>query len=573
MSQTIWHEPDALPPEYASLHTDPLLAALLYQRGMRDVTSVSRFLQRQPSAAPDPYQIPGMEEAVLRVGKALQARETIGIFGDYDADGITATALLVRALQGVDSEQRRVIARLPTRAEGYGLSRVAIDELVDAGARLLIAVDCGSSDPEHVGYARTRGLDVIVIDHHQMAAGDTGPLGAIVVSAQLSPDPLAPARQLASVGLAYLLVSALAQEGWPIGDGHSETDLQDLVAIGTIADVAPLTGINRALVRDGLAMMRDRPRAGLAALCAVSDVKLRMLDAEDIGFRLAPRLNAAGRLGDPSLALDLLLTDDPKLASRIAGQLEAINVKRKIDTARMFDDAQRLLEQDPDWEKRPVIVVRSTDWTAGLVGIVAGRLAEQYGRPALVLHDDGERSRGSARSVPGLDITQTLGTPACNGLLLHYGGHRQAAGLTLWSTSVPALRSALENTVAATGMQLPLSPSLRLDAEIPIARLRLDTARALATLEPFGAGNERPLLLLRDVEISRYTVMGRDKSHLKLFIRINGREVPVLAWGAADRSHEFMKHRAWDLAITVGEDHWNGQARLHIEAKDFRPTQ
>jgi single-stranded-DNA-specific exonuclease len=573
LSRTIWEEPTALPPEHTSLHTDPLLAALLYQRGVRDIESVARFLQKQPSPAPDPYQVPGMEEAVSRISRAVRDREMIGVFGDYDVDGITATALLVLALSGTDPAKRRVVARLPSRAEGYGLSRSGIDDLIGAGASLLIAVDCGSNDSEQVAYAWAHGLDVVIIDHHQIDPATASLADAILVSPQRLVDPEAPSRQLAAVGLVYLLISALSQEGLPLGDGSPETDLQDLVALGTVADVAPLAGINRALVRDGLTLMRYRPRPGIAALCAVSDLNRSTLDAEDIGYRLAPRLNAAGRLGDPNLALDLLVTQDPKVASRVAAELDAVNTKRKLDTARMMREAEELLQQDPDQDTRPVIILMSQDWTPGLLGIIAGRLAEQYGKPALVLHDDGDHVRGSARSVPDLDIMGALRTPACSTLLLHYGGHHQAAGLTLPSCSVPALRAALEAAVAGTGVAIPSTRALRLDVQLPTTRIDLETARAISTLAPFGPGNELPLFLLRGVTVSRYTTMGRDNHHLKIFLRIGRREVPVVAWGAAHRSSEFLKHRAWDLAVTIGEDLWNGQVRLHVEAKDFRPAQ
>ena len=572
MRQVIWHEPAALPEAHASLHADPLLGALLYGRGFRDPVAAARFLQRSPSAPPDPYQVPGMDAAVARVIRAIQSGETIAIFGDYDVDGVTSTALLVLALRGAMSRDSQVMTRLPTRDEGYGLSRAAIDDCAGGGAQLLIAVDCGSSDHQQVAYALGLGLDVVVLDHHQMADGDRGPEGAIVVSAQRLDDPAAPARDLAAVGLAYLLASALAQEGYPLADGAPETDLQDLVALGTIGDVAPLGGINRALVRDGLDVLRARPRPGIAALCRVSEVSPANVDAEVVSFRLAPRLNAAGRMSHPDLALNLLLAEDAPAANRLAAELDALNTKRKIATERLISEAERCLVQDAGGLDHPFILVTGSGWNAGLLGIVAARMAERYGRPALVLNDDGNVTQGSARSVSGIDITAALASGACRGLLSRFGGHGQAAGLALASADLPTFRSALAEAVLATGVRVPVTSELHLDAELPAGCLTLDTARTLAALEPFGVGNEKPLLLLRDAAVSRYTSIGRDRSHLKLFVRVGRREVPVLAWGSAKRSPEFISHRRWDLALTLGEDHWNGQPRLQVVAKDLRPS-
>lgn len=572
MRQAVWHDPAAGPPVGLSLHPDPLLSELLYQRGLRDADGVTRFLNRHPSAAPDPYQLPGMESAVDRIGRAIRTGEKIAIFGDYDVDGITSTALLVCVLRDAGVPAKKIVTRLPTRDEGYGLNRATIDEIAGAGAHLLIAVDCASTDHEHVGYAHEHGLDVVILDHHQMPAGDGGPDGAITVSPRRLDDPEAPSNQLAAVGIAYLLASALTQEGYARAGNGLETDLQDLVALGTIGDVAPLAGINRSLVRDGLKVLRDRPRPGIEALCRVSEVRPENVDTESVSFRLAPRLNAAGRMADPALALKLLLASNATTANRLAAELDALNTKRRIEADRLTAEAGQRLEQNPGWRDEPIAVVAGSGWKAGLLGIAATRLAERYGRPVFVLSDDGKQAHGSARSVRGIDITAALSTPACRDLLLRYGGHEQAAGMAIASCNLSAFRQALTEAVVATGVTVPVPPELHLDAVIPADRLTLETVRLVAALEPFGAGNEKPLLLLRDAEISRYTSIGRDQSHLKLFVRVGRREVPVLAWGMADRSSEFIRHRHWDLALTLSEDHWNGQPRLQAVAKEFRPA-
>lgn len=570
-----WIEPEPLPEVLPPLHHDPLLVELLYRRGLREPADARAFLDSRPQPAPDPALLPNMEQAVGRLCRALEEGETIGVFGDYDADGVTSTALLTRALRAAAADSKRVLPRLPTRAEGYGLNRSAIDAFRAAGATLMIAVDCASTDHTHVAYARAAGLDVLVLDHHQMRDG--GPAGAIVVSPQLPVDsdgPPRPYRELSAVGIAYLLVAALAREGCRVdgSDGREpETDLLDLVALGTIGDVAPLTRANRAMVRDGLRRLQERPRPGIAALCRRAGIDPAELSSTAVAFKLTPRLNAAGRMGDPQLALDLLLTDDVFEADRLAQEIEDLNTRRKAESRHIIDDAERLLKAQAGWADRRLLVVTGRNWHGGVLGIAASKLSERYGRPAIVLSDDGAVSRGSARSVPGFDIASAL---ACHSHLLdHHGGHRQAAGLTLASAQVPGLTAALEAAIDAEGVPMVAEPEIRIDADLPFERLTLATAKLLGELEPLGTGNEAPMLRVRAVQVVKYSTMGADQSHLKLQVGTGRRTVPVLAWGAAGRSGELLRASVVDLAVALSIDRWNGQTRLQVEAKDFRPAE
>lgn len=597
MPRPLWREPDPLPPDLADrgLHDDALIAALLWNRGVRDRAAAGAFLDRRPRPAPDPFVLPGMAEAAERVGRAGRAGERVAIFGDYDADGVSATALLVRALRaamglsGAATPAGPVAYRVPTRAEGYGLSRAAIDALADGGATLLVAVDCGSSDVDQVAYAvEGRGLDVVVLDHHQMPDGDAiaarlGHLAdrAVVVSAHRPPVPGLPDvgdgyRGISASGVAYLLVSALAQAGCEVGGAAPETDYQDLVALGTIGDVSPLLGPNRSLVRDGLRVLNDRPRAGVAALCRQAGAAPGTLDAVGVAFKLVPRLNAAGRMGDPAVALELLLTDDPRRAARLAEEVERLNRDRRDVVARLAAAADEQVSTQPGWDDRRVAVAHSAGWAFGVLGVVANQLVERHGRPALVLNDDGGMSRGSARSVPGFDLVAALGSPGCRALFGdgHFGGHGQAAGLAIPTANLPALADRLDEAVAAAGLAVPVPPTLAIDADLPASRLTLETARALAALDPLGAGNPVPLLRLRGVPVRRYSTMGSDRRHLKLFVAAGrgGREVEVLMWGAADRSRELLAQPTIDLVTTLTLDHWNGRPRLQAVAQDFRPA-
>jgi single-stranded-DNA-specific exonuclease len=544
-----------------------LINELLIRRGHADPAEVAAFLRVHRRAAPDLSRMPNLHCAAERICAALESGERIAIFGDYDADGVTSTALLTRALRAAALDPTSIMVRLPTRDEGYGLNQRAIDDFAHAGARVLIAVDCASSDHAHVAYAQASGLDVVILDHHYMA--DTGPHGAIVVSAQLNDDETY--RELAAVGVAYLLVAALAQHGCRVdGEGESETDLLDYVALGTIADVSPLIGANRSLVRDGLRSIHERPRAGIAALCRQAGVPTETLTTEQVSFKLAPRLNAAGRMADPHLALELLLTNDLLEATRLAAQIELLNAERRKESHRIAQEAEEIVLAQPDWEERTLLVVRGANWPGGVLGIAANQLVSRFGRPVIVLNDDGEISHGSARSVPGFDIVEALG--ACEDLLTAHGGHSQAAGLTLPSTQIDALADALEQAMEFAGFAGVTEAELVLDADLPHTRLNLDTARALDILQPYGVGNEQPLFLVRGLQVRQYDVMGQDRRHLRINFATNRGTVRAVSWGAAERSRELLKQPLVDIAATIGVDTWNGQTRLHVDVKDFRPT-
>lgn len=567
MTRPVWIDPVPAAGGGPALHPDPLLAVLLAGR-VADAAAAAAFLDPRPRPAPDPFALPGMEAAASRVGRALADREPIALFGDYDVDGVSATALLVRAFRAATGGTAPLVVRLPNRREGYGLNPAVVEELAAAGASLLIAVDCASGDHLNVAHARYLDLDVVILDHHQLDDGT--PDDAIVVSAFRRPD--GPYRELSAAGVAYLLAVALARLGHDLGEGPGREPrrLLDLCALGTVGDVVPLTGVNRALVRDGLRRIAERPRAGIRALCQRAAVSPPTLTSEEIAFKVAPRLNAAGRMADPRLALDLLLTDDPPAAAALAHQLEGLNTRRRGESQRVVAEAEALVLARPDLADRRLLVVARPDWGRGVLGLAAGRLAERFGRPVVVLADDGAVSRGSARSVPGFDIARALAD--CDGLLEAHGGHSQAAGLTLRSAALPRLEAALEAAIAEAALAPAGPPALRIDADCPPSRLDLATAAEIDRLQPFGAGNPRPLLRLPGLTVRSYNLIGRDGSHLKLHLETPRGVVPAVYWGAAARSRELLHRPRLDLVATVGLDHWNGQRRLHVEVKDFRPS-
>jgi single-stranded-DNA-specific exonuclease len=563
-----WIEPAAIPggTDLAALHPNPLVARVLYSRGIADAASARAFADTRAAAPPSPWELPNMEEAAERVTQALDAEETIAIFGDYDADGITSAALLTRALRhhlGPD----RIVTLLPERDEGYGLNLRGVGDAARAGATLLIAVDCGSNDHAAVAAAHKAGMDVVVLDHHQIAGA--APEQAIVVSPQLGGDPAY--RDLTGVGIAWLLVTAMAHNGVTIADPPARTErgYLDLVAIGTVADVSPLLGINRSIVRDGIAVLRKSIRPGLRAMAQVADRKIQSLTSADISFAIAPRLNAAGRLGSPRLAYDLLMADDPAHAEQLALELERVNRQRKSLATSIEEQAVAQILARPDWEDWPVLIASGSDWPAGMVGTVAAKISEASGRPAILFQSCGDGVlKGSARSIPGVDITAHLGE--LDHLLIRYGGHSGAAGLSLKQEHLEELAEELAMLVLAGEAEIPTPSLLPIDADLAPADLSQETVDALAALEPCGKDNAIPNVRIRGARMVEYATMGSANDHLKIRILHGDRTLECVFWGAAHRSRELLKARTVDIVGTLGINTWRDRSRLQLDVKDFK---
>ncbi len=555
-----WIEPAPVPLDIEPLHDHKLAHALLYRRGLRDRASANTFLDAGIRETIDTSLLPDFGRAVERIVSAVRTGETIAIFGDYDVDGTTSVAMLGLALRAAGAGNRTLL-RLPTRAEGYGLSAVAIEEFLDADVDLLVALDCGSSDHGKVVYARALGMEVIVLDHHQMH--DNGPDDAIVVSGYRADGGAY--KELSAAGLTWLLVDALAEAGLQVAPGGAGAEsFLDLAALGLIGDVSAMTGASRVITRAGLIQMARLPRPGVAALANAAKVALPRVSTSDVSFRISPRLNAPGRMGNPDLALNLLLAPNPIVAHDLVRELEELNTSRRRVTDEIAIEAEQMLRQFPDWESQPVLVVRSEGWKAGVLGIVAARLSETYDRPAVVLVEEEGVLRGSMRSPDGYDVAGALA--GCSPILRSHGGHRLAGGVSLDVAHADAFFDHLMSTAAD---RTPATmPSLQLDAELQDKHLDLEIARLVRSLEPFGPGNEEPVFLLRNTRLHKYDVMGQDKSHLSLTIG-NGRPVRAAFFNAAPRSRELVGVRNIDLAFTLTEGEWNGP-KLDVLVKDFR---
>ena len=553
-----------------ALHAEPIddytaLPASLTVDGMH--AAVTAFLNPTTTPLPSPFVIRGMDEAVARLVQALQSKEKIAVYGDYDADGVTSTVLLTQALRAFGAD---ITIHVPHRKrEGYGLHKDALDTLADTGVTLVVTVDCGISNVEEAAHAQARHLDLIVTDHHNLPRTEKLP-NAVLINPKLG--NLADAfTHLTGVGVAHQVVRALVERlGKPAGLRNN--DLLELVAIGTVADMAPLLGANRSLVALGLNCLRATRRPGLLALLETAALKPAAISAHSIGYVIAPRINAAGRLDDAKMAYDLLLTPDAAVAADLARRLQAENTRRQELTRGIQEEARKrvaLLDQD-----EPVIILRDAAWDVGVVGLAAGRLCEEYGRPALVLVDEGETSRGSGRSTKHFDLHAML--VECEDLLSHFGGHHAAAGLTLpnanWDEFCTRMRELVESDLTDESQ---LAGELQADYELPLSRVNVETMAELAALEPFGMGNERPLFVARNLQVVESRANGKDGNTLCLQLAPAGAPggTPARAVGfgmGAEWTPRLPAGTRVDCMFHLDLDEWQGQQRVQLRLRGLR---
>ena len=545
----------------------PVLQQILYNRGVTKPADIQAFLDNRYEASRDPFLLAGMETAVDRILKAIADDEQIVVYGDFDADGVTSTVLLTEALRGLVDDHRQIRPYIPDRVdEGYGLNMEAIAKLQEGGASLLISVDCGIRSPVEVAYAQSIGLDTIVTDHHSI--GRHMPEAVAVINPK-RPDSTYPETMLAGVGIAYKLAQALRLTS-PETARYSDEDLLDLVAIGTVADLAPLQGENRKLVSEGLAVLNAVRRPGLAALVNVSGLQPGKLSAESIGFGLGPRINAAGRLAHAYDAAKLLTTTNHRTAQELAQRLDSLNRERQSLTARLTSRALELV--DPS---APMIIAADPSFESGVVGLVASRLAESYYRPAIVMEQGEEESRGSCRSIAEFHITEAL--DELSDLLVRHGGHAQAAGFTILNEHVPEFTERMLALAAAKLDGQELRPSLSVDAEIPLNDIDWALQATLAQLEPTGFDNPTPRLLSRNLRVLSHRTVGRDGSHLQLVFGaeddhglVNGKPLPAIAFrqGAWESAMPVLV----DAVFTIGVNEWQGSSKLQLMVEDIRES-
>ncbi len=519
--------------------------------------SMSAFLSPSLNDLADPFLLPDMNLAVERIRAALAEDHGIAIFGDYDVDGVTSTATLKRALDRLGA---RATTYLPHRErDGYGLNTGAIDRMVADGASLLVALDCGTSDQVELDYAHSLGLETVVVDHHHVGAAELP--GTAFVSAQRA-DSEYPFPDLAAVGVTYHLVRALLGN-----DGAME--FLPLVALGTIADVVPLVGENRVLASIGLERFAQHAIVGLETLAVSSGLDPGHVTSRHCGFVLGPRINAAGRMADPDIALELLLTDDQSRAEDLAGELGRLNSERQRTVQEMLDAADEMTAKSG--VAAPLLVVGGSDWGAGLVGLVAGRLAERHNRPSLAFSVGPDLSRGSARSVEGFNMVEAL--MACQDILVEYGGHSQAAGLTIQTKNLVELEARLIELSSRTFGGLPPAPTLMIDAEVSGRELDIATARLISCLEPFGQGNPAPRLLIRSVMV-RAPKRTRNGKHLQFQVETaGGSAARAIFFNGGGELASFLSRDPMDLVFELKLDSWNGRSQVALEVVDYRSAE
>ena len=526
-----------------ALSIDDVTASVLVRRGYGDVEDARRFLE---GALPghDPLTLGDMREAVERLRAAIAAGKRICVHGDYDADGICATALAVLLLREAGAD---VAWHLPSRfEEGYGLNRDTLTRLAEEGFDLVLTVDCGITAVDEVAHAQALGLEVVVTDHHRPA--ETWP--ACPVVAPLKGEYAF--TGLCGTGVVWKLAEALLGAGHPFLERHL-----DLVALATVADVVPLVDENRGLALLGLRRIAQTQKVGLRALMRVAGVDPAAVDESSIGFRLAPRINASGRLCRPEAALALLLTEDPREAADLANELETLNKERQAVEDRILRAAVAQIEEWPEARRRRRgYVVAGEDWHEGVIGIVASRLVEKYNRPVVLIAGTDGHWKGSGRSVSAFDLHGALA--ACSSHLLRFGGHRAAAGLTIEPASVELFAAAFAEHADATLSDDDLTPVTRVDAIVPGRKLTLDMAGELGRLAPFGLGNPSITLLVDGCEIADLSTVGEGK-HLRFRVRQHGRDSgQAIAFGLGAQLDRFRREQRYDVAVRLQENRWNG---------------
>lgn len=569
-----WIIPPLITPEADSaLSKFPtLLRQILFNRGYATDAEARAYLNAKPDFNTDPFQMKGMREAVDRIRFAIQNNEPIAIYGDYDVDGVTSTALLVQALQVLNANVRGYI---PNRfEEGYGLNNNALDELKASGVKLVITVDCGIRSPNEALHAQTIGLDLIISDHHHPAEGDLPPAFAVINPKQHGDTY--PDKDLAGVGIAYKIAEALLDDRQQTADngqlstvnGQALNNLLDLVALGTVADLAPLVGENRALVRKGLRQMRQTTRQGLSSLAAVADVKLAKVNAGNIGFGLGPRLNAAGRLKEALAAFELLITNDVNRAGELAQLLNVQNSERQRITRDMQKQAEEIATREDS--NAYLLFAAQTDFNSGVVGLAASRLTETYYRPAIVASIGEDETRGSCRSIPEFHITEAL--DQCADLLVRHGGHAAAAGFTVKNENLPELVTRLKAIAEEKLSKEDLRPTVMAEAEVSLTEIRPDLfEQCLRFLEPTGYGNREAAFVARNVKVKTARTVGADAKHLKLLLEDSeGYNHDAIGFRLGDW-HKKIPPRV-DILFNYEVNEYNGRVGYQLNLKDLKAT-
>lgn len=542
---------------------------ILFQRGLDDAEKIQRFLYPDYARdVRDPFLFSAMEKAMARIQQARENKEGVAIFGDYDADGVTSTAILKEALTNLGLE---VLIYIPDkRSEGYGLNLKAVAEFKEKNVKLILTVDCGITGVAEVKKANELGIDTIVIDHHHVP--EIVPEAWVIINPQMT-DCGYPEKFLAGVGVVFKFVQALYQKFLP--EKINETKwMLDLVAIGTVADCVPLVGENRALAKFGLVVLGKTKRAGLKEIFAVGRINIdedNPATAWNISFQIAPRINSAGRMDHANTAFDLLMETDPVKARGLALELEANNQKRQKETERVTEEVKIIAENL--YKEKKFIFAVSEHFPIGIVGLVAGRISDAQRKPTAVLKKHAEYSEGSFRSIPEINIIETIGE--CAEYLERFGGHSQAAGVRIKNANLEKFYAKMNELIEKKLAGQDTAPKLEIDAEIGAEDIGFALAETLRKFEPFGEGNRQPVFLTRRLLVEDFTVVGASAKHLKLFLRAEAGAPKIfeaIGFNLAGRFANIKKGDKIDAVYYLEQDEWNGNKKIQLKLIDLRIT-
>ncbi len=539
-----------------------VISTILLNRGV-ETDNISAYLKKSMSDIVNPKLMLDMDKAVERILNAVDNKEKITVYGDYDVDGITATALLYEFLLSIGADAEYYIP--DRKGEGYGINIMAVNKLFRSGTNLMITVDCGITAIGEVEFAKLQGMDVIITDHH--TCKDRLPDAAAAILNPKRPDCGYPFDSLAGVGVAFKLILALAMER---GMDTKEVFCKyaDIAALGTVADVVPLLGENRIIVDKGIKLLRNPKRPGLSAIKEVAGISGGDITSSNIAFAIAPRLNAAGRLGTATTAVELLLTNDADRAREIALALDAENKERQLTEKQIFDEALEMAAADPNFEKKKVIVLAREGWHQGVIGIVASRLCALYYKPCILISYSNGVGKGSGRSISGFNLFEALSK--CEKYLTDFGGHAVAAGLNVNMSDLENFTKEINKYADEVLTERDMIPSIEIDCPLSERAITLENARMLSLLEPFGMGNERPVFAIGRVNVVNIASVGADSKHLRLRVEKNNRIINCIGFGMGEYATMIGRGDSLNLAFQIDINSYQGNETVQLILKDLK---
>ncbi len=565
--KSIWQITKKITQEFQNKFPEinPIILQLLYNRGLVEQDKIDEFLNPDYGQdIHDPFLFTDMKKAVNRIIKAIKTNERITVHGDYDADGVSATVVMITTLRKLGAE---VDVYIPHRvSEGYGLNMNTVDELKKNGTNLIVTVDCGISNHDEVEYAKKKSIDVIITDHHEQPP--KLPKAFAIINPHVEKEKY-PFHELAGVGVAFKLVQALVinDDGNKLKTGF-EKWLLDIVALGTIADCVPLVGENRTLVKYGLVVLRKTKRLGLRTMIENSRFELASLDTQSVSFGLAPRINAAGRIGHANTAYELIMTEEQKNADKISADLENTNQSRQKITEKM---TRLSIEQIGEVKKQKILFASGEDWQVGVVGLVAGRLSDKYARPVIIMGIKDDEIVGSGRSIPGFDITKALINS--KQYLEKFGGHAAACGFSLKKKNYSKFLTSMIDYANKKIADKDLVKSHKIDSEIKIENINWELIDKLNTFEPFGEGNKQPIFVSFGLEVSDMQKVGNDGKHLRIIVEKDGCTKKIIAFGFGSTvGNELQIGDLVDVVYEISINEWNGNRELQLKLIDIKKT-